>query len=791
MEANSRMLLNFLMNSVWQIALVAAAAVAAARLARSAPARHRHCLWVMALALSVLLPVSTAVRSVSVTPLSSPPGGRTTAATHPEAALRSVAGTNDPSPLSTRGPVARSYAFRIENYLHQRTSRVAVPGFLASGIIGGYLLFLVFRLLRLAQAWRKTTDLRRSARAREIPDWMETIVARCQTAMGLKLAGEMLELRRVPLGLDAGGQGTGTASRASLLCSPKVTGPITLGWRRPVIIVPESFFGQVPPEDVTAALAHELAHIRRQDFMLNVLYELIYWPISFHPAARMIKRRIDETREIACDELAVGTAVDAATYARSLVSIARTLSGPPPFSQPGYTLGVFDANILEERVMKLLDRRPRLGVRRATLIFAAGLALLVLSAMAASAFSLSLGKNARAAALAASKKSLTPPDFSGRWTMEKAESHFDGMFPRSFGQTIEQQGDHLKITNELKPWFDGAGGFYAGELLMRVPTLQVTADGTEHIATVENFRVSSRTHWEGSALITDWKVFSGTTDAPAGERKTEPRLEATWVRYLSDDGRLQFLDITNHRWGMQSGPTGDAELVFVRSTSSNQAEGNTDPVPDGTTGSISGTASDPSGARVPEAFVSVSNEKGGMSKTIVTDDAGEFSLRSLPSGNYKLEVRKSGFKVSRLEVVLGSPLGNAGEFNLQLEPETVLQAVEVTAKAPPGYAESPAKGRPKRIRVGGLVELTKLVRQVKPEYPERARAKGIQGIAMLEAVISMEGVPLSLHVVESPDPALAEAAMEAVKQWRYEPTRLNGEPVEVVTEIAVRFKLEN
>ena len=84
-----------------------------------------------------------------------------------------------------------------------------------------------------------------------------------------------------------------------------------------------------------------------------------------------------------------------------------------------------------------------------------------------------------------------------------------------------------------------------------------------------------------------------------------------------------------------------------------------------------------------------------------------------------------------------------------------------------------------------------MIAQTKPEYPESARSNGIQGIVMLEAVISMEGVPLSLHVVQSPDRALSDAAMGAVKQWRYEPTRLNGEPVEVVTEIAVRFKLEN
>ncbi len=54
----------------------------------------------------------------------------------------------------------------------------------------------------------------------------------------------------------------------------------------------------------------------------------------------------------------------------------------------------------------------------------------------------------------------------------------------------------------------------------------------------------------------------------------------------------------------------------------------------------------------------------------------------------------------------------------------------------------------------------------------------------------MQGEPLSLKVLNSPDPDLAKAALDAVKQWRYEPTLLNGEPIEVVSTIAVRFHLE-
>jgi protein TonB len=79
----------------------------------------------------------------------------------------------------------------------------------------------------------------------------------------------------------------------------------------------------------------------------------------------------------------------------------------------------------------------------------------------------------------------------------------------------------------------------------------------------------------------------------------------------------------------------------------------------------------------------------------------------------------------------------------------------------------------------------------KPEYPEAARAKGIEGVVLLQAVISTDGEPLSLKVISSPDPSLSKAAEDAVHQWRYEPTLLNGVPIEVVTNVAVRFHLED
>ena len=92
-----------------------------------------------------------------------------------------------------------------------------------------------------------------------------------------------------------------------------------------------------------------------------------------------------------------------------------------------------------------------------------------------------------------------------------------------------------------------------------------------------------------------------------------------------------------------------------------------------------------------------------------------------------------------------------------------------------------------RVECGPLTG--KVVHMVRPKYPEVAKAAGIQGDVVLEAVIGKQGEIRKLRVVKSASPLLAAAAVEAVQQWRYVPFRLNGYAVEVETTITVHFVL--
>ena len=100
----------------------------------------------------------------------------------------------------------------------------------------------------------------------------------------------------------------------------------------------------------------------------------------------------------------------------------------------------------------------------------------------------------------------------------------------------------------------------------------------------------------------------------------------------------------------------------------------------------------------------------------------------------------------------------------------------------------PKPQTPKRIRVGGQVESAKVVFGPHPEYPPLAKMARIQGTVRLDAVISKDGTIQDLKVI-SGHPLLVRAALDAVQRWRYQPTLLNGDAVEVATEIDVNFTL--
>jgi periplasmic protein TonB len=111
-----------------------------------------------------------------------------------------------------------------------------------------------------------------------------------------------------------------------------------------------------------------------------------------------------------------------------------------------------------------------------------------------------------------------------------------------------------------------------------------------------------------------------------------------------------------------------------------------------------------------------------------------------------------------------------------------------SAAPPPPPPPVEQKKAPTRIRVGGQVQQANLIRQPKPIYPPLAKQARIQGVVRFNAIIGKDGTIQNLQLI-SGHPLLVPSAEEAVKQWLYKPTLLNGEPVEVATVIDVNFTL--
>lgn len=215
-------------------------------------------------------------------------------------------------------------------------------------------------------------------------------------------------------------------------------------------------------------------------------------------------------------------------------------------------------------------------------------------------------------------------------------------------------------------------------------------------------------------------------------------------------------------------------------------------------GKFTGTIFDISDAVVPNATVIMTSHKANtrplhLQVDMTTTDAeGNFVFKALPAGEYEMKVLKPGFAVYRApQIVLES--GRDLALTAKLEMGSLSDSVEVSSEGSGKTApstEAPAEPKPKRIRVGGNVEAAKVLTKVQPTYPESARAAGVQGTVVLHAVVGMDGTLLSLQVLNSQiHPDLARAAVEAVSQWRYQTTLLNGQPVEVDTVITVNFKL--
>lgn len=201
---------------------------------------------------------------------------------------------------------------------------------------------------------------------------------------------------------------------------------------------------------------------------------------------------------------------------------------------------------------------------------------------------------------------------------------------------------------------------------------------------------------------------------------------------------------------------------------------------------IAGSVLDPGGAAVLDAKASLYNPDTRQHVETTSQPDGRFAFDHLSAGQYILRIDKSGFQpiLKAFSVSQNTTVDQGLKLHADM-PSTVPAASSAAAEDRSSAVTEPGK----RVRVAGDVQQAKLVQKVNPIYPVAAKAAGIQGQVVLNAVIGADGTPTDIQVVTSPNESLSESALEAVRQWRYSTTLLNGNPVDVETQILVSYTL--
>jgi TonB family protein len=196
---------------------------------------------------------------------------------------------------------------------------------------------------------------------------------------------------------------------------------------------------------------------------------------------------------------------------------------------------------------------------------------------------------------------------------------------------------------------------------------------------------------------------------------------------------------------------------------------------------IAGSVLDPSGTAVLDAKASLYNPDTKVRQETASRADGKFVFDHLTAGQYILRVDKSGFAPMLREFNVTKDA--SVDRGITLRDQNGPAAASIDASATSLAAE------PGQLRVPGEQMQQMLVHKINPVYPVAAKQAHTQGKVILQAVIDAEGVPKDIQVISSPDENLSQSALEAVRQWRYDTTLLNGKPTDVITTILVNYTL--
>lgn len=293
-----------LVHSLWQFAVVALVAGLLQRALRRQSATLRYGVLLVALAGMVLLPLATwlSLRGAEpVTPMVAAvePGEQVSARPREEAAL----GRQISPPIVPLRPTnaAALETAPIAGTAWWLAAKERIQPYLAA-IVGLWLAGVLVVALRPLLSWRTVRRLRREG-VSPAGDAVLSLLLRCAQRLQIVRAVEVLQ-------------------------STLVQAPVVVGYVRPVVLLPASVISGLAPSELEAILAHELAHIRRHDYLVNVVQTVVETLFFYHPAIWWLSREIRQERENCCDDLAMAALGSRADYGRALLAIEVLRSEP-------------------------------------------------------------------------------------------------------------------------------------------------------------------------------------------------------------------------------------------------------------------------------------------------------------------------------------------------------------------------------------------------------------------------------------------------------------------------------
>jgi TonB family protein len=531
---------------------------------------------------------------------------------------------------------------------------------------------------RLVFAWFRTEQVRRLD--------VHPVSEGLQTAVG-RLAREV-----------------GIGRPIALFESPWIDVPTVIGWLKPTILLPIGALAGLSVQQIEAVLSHELAHIKRHDYLVNVLQNLAETVFFFHPAVWWLSRQIRVEREHCCDDVAVEACGNPVTYARALAALEESRQ-----RQATFALAATDGSLVD-RVRRLINP-AHTDARRPSLPIAACVAVILVVL----AFG---GAQAQGQSDRNVSRDVLP---DGPEMAESMTISADAPFERIDATTIQVEGTTYTrgSTAEGMARLLGRPRESAGRQLDEEEAARPVVEGT---------RVAPQTP---SPLRIGGNIREPRKVHHVGPTYPEP------ARAAGISG-VVILEATIDPEGIPVG------LKILRS------------IPDLDQAAINAVRQ----WRYQPTLLN------GVPVAVLMTVTVNFTLHPQRTSQEQLEETAQRLRRDLADV----------ERRLDAE-RAATGGPSISATAPGG------------IRVGGAISAPRKVHDVPPVYPRIARASKVSGVVVMDVLVDAGGNVTDVRVLRSV-PMLDNAAIDAVRQWKYEPTLLNGVPTSIQMTATVHFALD-